>query len=143
VTRPPPDAVDQALRALRTRDLSARDLARKLEARGFDSVARARALESLERTGLIDDERFARNRAASLSSRGAGNALIRHELRRAGVAEDLVETLVDELDPEEDRARAVVLRRGAGAKTARYLRGKGFADDVVAAVASDDRSGLG
>jgi regulatory protein len=138
-----PDAVETALRALRTRDLSAQDLEQKLEARGFDADERARALESLERTGLVDDERFARNRATTLASRGAGDALIRHELRRAGVGDDLVAVLVDELEPEEERARVVVDRRGPGARTARYLRSKGFGDDIVATVASGDGSGLG
>ena len=45
------------------------------------------------------------------------------------------------LEGERVRAERIVARRGAGAKTARYLAGKGFSEDVVHAVvarAGDD-----
>ncbi len=100
-------------------------------------------MESLERTGLVDDGRYARARAETLAGRGAGNAFIRHELVRAGLEHDLVETAIDGLEPEEARARAVVACRGPGPRTARYLSGKGFPDEVVSAVAGGRASGLG
>jgi hypothetical protein len=40
---------------------------------------------------------------------------------------------------ERERAQAIVERRGATAKTARYLAGKGFPDDVVHAVVAHAR----
>ena len=128
------DAVEAALRALRHRDLSARELDAKLRARGFDEPAREDALERVARTGLLDDSRFAAGRARSLAARGTGDAGIRQALGAAGVANDLVEDALSELEPEPERARAIVARRGASQKTARYLRGKGFSDDVVAGV---------
>ena len=45
------------------------------------------------------------------------------------------------LEGERERAERIVARRGPGAKTARYLAGKGFSDDVIHAVvarAGDD-----
>jgi regulatory protein len=129
-----PSAADVALRALRHRDLSRRELEERLRAKGFDEVARDEALESLERTGLLDDRRFAENRARSLASRGAGDAAIRHALARAGVNAELAEDALETIEPEHERARVVVARRGVDPKTARYLRGKGFSDDVVAGV---------
>jgi regulatory protein len=128
------DAVEAALRALRHRDLSARELDAKLRARGFDESAREDALERVTRTGLLDESRFAVGRARSLASRGTGDAGIRRALGGAGVANDLVEDALSELEPEHERAHAIVARRGASPKTARYLRGKGFSDDVVAGV---------
>jgi regulatory protein len=137
-------AVDAALRALRHRDLSARELAERLRAKGFDEDAREDALDTLARTGLVDDARFAEARARSLAGRGAGNAAIRHALRGAGVEDAAAEDALATLEPEEERARTIVARRGAGAKTARYLRGKGFSDDVVAAlVAAQSAQELG
>jgi regulatory protein len=127
-------AVDTALRALRHRDLSSRELDERLRAKGFDEPAREEALETLARTGLVDDARFAESRARSLAARGAGDSSIRHALRGAGVEAAAIEDALATLDPEEERARAIVERRGSGAKTARYLRGKGFSEDVVSAL---------
>ena len=141
---PPPSAVDLALDALGRRDLSEHELERKLAARGVPAGERAEAVETLRRTGLLDELRFARGRAAALASRGAGDALVRAALRRAGVSPELADAAVAELDPEAERARAVVARRGVSARTARYLAGKGFAPDTVAAaVARDGGDALG
>lgn len=131
-------ALDASLRALRHRDLSTVELERRLEERGFDEREREDALATLTRTHLLDDERFATSRAAALADRGAGDALVRYELTRAGVSRELVETAVDSLDDEVVRARRVVERRGRGPKTARYLGSKGFADDTIAASLAAD-----
>jgi regulatory protein len=115
----------------------------RLAASGVDEAERTEVLESLRRTGLLDDRRFAENRAAALAGRGAGDALIRHELAAAGVAAELAEEALGTLDPELERARGIVGRRGEGARTARYLVGKGFAGDVVGAVAGGSDDALG
>jgi regulatory protein len=127
-------AVDTALRALRHRDLSVRELDERLRAKGFAEFEREEALETLVRTGLVDDARFAESRARSLAARGASDAAIRHALRVAGVAAGLVEDALATVEPEEERARAIAARRGHGPKTARYLRGKGFPNEVVSGV---------
>jgi regulatory protein len=131
------DALETALRALRARDRSARELDERLVARGFSAEERERALASLERTGLLDDVRFAEARARSLAARGAGDALIRHALNGAGIAADSVESALAGLEPEEERARRIVGRRGPGPRTARYLLAKGFARDVVEGVVAE------
>ena len=128
------DAVDAALRALRHRDLSAADLERRLRDRGFDEEERAIAVATLRRTGVLDDRRFAELRAAVLAGRGAGDALIRHDLVRAGVDSELVDDAVRVLEPERERARRIGDRRGLDPKTIRYLASKGFADETVAAL---------
>ena len=108
--------LEQALRALRRRERSAAEVDRYLTARG------------------VDDRRFAEMRATSLVERGAGNELIRHELARAGIESELTEETVAALPSETERAARIVARRGAGPKTARYLAGKGFSEDVIASV---------
>jgi regulatory protein len=130
----PRTAVDTALRALRHRDLSGRELEQRLRAKGFDESERAEALETLGRTGLLDDARFAEARARSLATRGAGDAAIRRALGLAGVAREIADDAMQALEPETERAGAIAARRGAGPKTARYLRGKGFSEEVVAGV---------
>jgi SOS response regulatory protein OraA/RecX len=82
----------------------------------------------------VDDRRFAEARAAALADRGAGNAFIRHDLRLAGVDDDVIEDALAALDDERVRAERIVARRGGGSRTARYLAGKGFAEDTVHAV---------
>jgi regulatory protein len=137
-------AQEAALRALRHRDLSVRELDARLQARGYDEPEREAAIETLVRTGVVDDARYAESRARQLAGRGAGDALIRHTLARAGVEPQVADDALLTVAPEVERARIVVERRGGGPKTARYLLGKGFSDDVVAdVVAAESARELG
>ena len=132
------------LAALRYRDLSERELDRKLATRGFSEDERQGAVATLRRTGLLDERRFAESRARALASRGAGDRLIRYELERAGISGDLVEDAIGALEDESTRAEAIVARRGSSAKTARYLLAKGFSADAASeAVASERDEELG
>lgn len=124
-------AYESSLRALRHRDRSAAQLERHLADRGFDDEERRAALAALARTKIIDDARYAENRARTLAERGAGDAYIRHDLNVAGVTDEDIEQAFAGIEPERERARRVVARRGSGARTARYLAGKGFSEDVV------------
>lgn len=129
-----PDVLEQALRALRYRERSIHELGQRLEQRGFPESEREHAIQTLIRTELLDDRRFAEARAISLAERGAGDALIRHTLDQAGVAPELVEEALQAVPPEHERAHLIVSRRGGGPRTARYLTGKGFSEEVVAGV---------
>jgi len=127
-------ALEQALRALRHRDRTATEIDRYLESRGVGEDERRDVLATLVRTDLVDDRRYAAARAIALAERGAGNERIRHELVFAGVDGDDVDAAISALASEADRADRIVARRGASVKTARYLAGKGFSEDVVHAV---------
>jgi regulatory protein len=131
------DAVEAALRVLTHRDLSAADLKRRMAGRGYGEAERAEAVATLERTGVIDDRRYAESRARALAERGAGDALVRHDLDGAGVAPALVEEALALLEPERDRAQRIVERRGAVPRTARYLASKGFSDDAIGAALTE------
>jgi SOS response regulatory protein OraA/RecX len=111
------DAFEVAVRALRTADRSAAELAQRLEQRGVGEAERADALERLEQLGYVDDARVARTRAEQLAARGSGDALIRDDLERR-------ERLVDE--------------RGTGPRTARYLAARGFGEDALAALVAPE-----
>lgn len=132
---PEQDAVETALRALRFRDRSAAELDERLAAKGLDAAEREHALETLERIGYVDDERFARTRAEQLAGRGSGDALIRHDLERRGIDAEVVEAALDALEPERERAARIAEQRGRSVKTARYLASKGFGADVLDLVA--------
>ena len=131
---PGEDAVETALRALRSRDRSTAELDARLASKGVGETEREQVLETLERIGYVDDERFARTRAERLADRGSGDALIRHDLETRGVAPDVVETALAGLEPERERAARIVARRGRSLTTARYLASRGFGEDALEGV---------
>jgi len=124
-------ALAAAGRTLRTRDLPARALDVRLERRGIRAADRARALSTLQGAGLVDDGRFARNRALALAGRCLGDAAIRFDLEEYGVEPELVEEAVAGLEPETARAERIVASRGRSPATARFLARKGFGEDAV------------
>jgi SOS response regulatory protein OraA/RecX len=134
-------ALECALRALRNRDRTEQEVGELLRSRGFSEEESTDAIDRLVRTGVVSDERFAEARAISLAARGEGDALIRRRLVAAGVASDLVAASLASVEPELERARRVVIRRGPSPKTARYLSGKGFSDEVVRVVVADGVDG--
>jgi SOS response regulatory protein OraA/RecX len=126
------EALRVAGRALRSRDLSRRRLAERLE-RTVPPHAAAESLATLERAGLVDDQRVAQARAGALADRGWGDEAIRHRLRAEAFDEAVVREAVYALEPEGERARRLIDRRGPGPRTARYLAGRGFGEDAVEA----------
>jgi regulatory protein len=132
------DPFETALRALRARDRTAAELGERLERAGVGEEERADVLDRLVRAGYVDDSRFAQHRAAELAGRGAGDAQIRDDLERRGIAAELVEEALAGLEPETERAARIVERRGAGPKTARYLAGRGFGEDALTALVAPD-----
>ena len=124
-------ALDVAVRALRHRGLSRRRLKERLGARGANAGARAEALGTLERLGLVDDARLAAARAEALAERGYGDAAIRSALERDGIGEELVAEALEGLEAEALRARGLLDREGASPRTLRRLAGRGFDASVL------------
>lgn len=126
-------ALGVASAALRSRDLSARRLAERLERAGTAPRTQQRAIETLERAGVVDDARFAHARATALGERGYGNAAIDADLERHGIAPEIRAAAVAGLATELERLEAILRRRGTGARTARYVAQRGFGEDAIAA----------
>jgi regulatory protein len=132
------EALAVATRALARREHSTRSLRDRLVRAGVDSGEAEEVLEELQRLGLLDDARFARERARVLAERGKGDSAIRFDLEHAGVGGDELEAAVAELDPEQERAARLVERRGATPATARLLAGRGFDEGVVEALVAPE-----
>lgn len=132
------EALAVAGRALRRQDLSERGIAERLGRASVAPATIAASLAVLSRAGLVDDARFARTRAGSLAERGYGDAAIRYDLERQGVAPELAQEALESLEGEGERARRLVERRGRSARTARYLASKGFGEGAVEAVLEGD-----
>jgi regulatory protein len=133
------EALAVATRALARREHSRRSLAERLRCAGVGGSEAEEVLSELERLGLLDDRRFALERARVLAERGKGDAVIRFDLARSGVSGDAVEEALAQLDPERERAERLVVSRGATPATARLLAVRGFDEDVVAAVVAREQ----
>jgi regulatory protein len=132
------EALAVAMRALARREHSRRSLRERLLRARVGAGEADEVVEELLRLGLLDDGRFARERARVLGERGKGDQAIRFDLRREGVQDAEIEAALAGLDPERERAARLVVRRGATPATARLLASRGFDEDVVAAVVAPE-----
>ena len=127
-----------ATRALARREHSQRGLRERLLRAGVGAEDADAVIAELGRTGLVDDGRFAQERARVLAERGKGDAAVRFDLKRAGVGSDEIDAALASLEPERERAADFVSRRGATPATARLLAGRGFDEELVAALVAPD-----
>jgi SOS response regulatory protein OraA/RecX len=130
------DAFDVAACALRYRDLSTAAVGAKLRAAGFDAPAERAAVGRLVEAGLVDDWRLARARARALAERGLGDLAIEERLERDGIDRVHRQAAIAELEPEIERASAVVSKAEPGEprRVAAKLAGRGFGAESVEAV---------
>jgi SOS response regulatory protein OraA/RecX len=98
----------------------------RLAERGTSATTLEDAIETLERAGLVDDARVGAARAEELARRGFGDAAIRFTLEGEGLAVEVVSEALATLEPEPERARTLLDRRGRTPKTVRWLAAKGF-----------------
>jgi regulatory protein len=107
-------AKDRALRLLGARWRSREELRRRLRAAGFTDPEVEQALEDLERVGLVDDARFAREAVRDQATRRlAGDGAIRSALREKGVDHATAEMALAGAVDEGERARTLAVRRAA------------------------------
>jgi regulatory protein len=93
---------------------SREELRRRLRQSGFDPEAISEALDDLERAGLVEDERFARELVRDQATRRlAGDRVIRNALREKGVAPEIAEAVLEETGDEAERALELASRRAA------------------------------
>ena len=130
---PERDPIELAARSLHYRDRSRSELDARLARAGIDEDARADALDTLERVGYVDDERFAAARAAALAGRGYGDEAIRHDLSGHQLRPEAIEAGLASLEAEAARAVALVERLGRTRKVAAQLARKGFSQDALEA----------
>lgn len=127
-------ALRRATRALAAHDRSRRTLDERLARAGVTAAAREEALGALERAGIVDDARVARSRAQALAERGYGDAAIRSALEREGIPDAAAAAALTALEPESERARAL-LARGAGPREVRRLAARGFDAEMLTELA--------
>ncbi|QRK08365.1 regulatory protein RecX [Archangium violaceum] len=145
-------ATDVCLRLLSARARSRHELLMALERKGFSEPVCEKALAQVEGWGYLDDERFARERAAVLLQRGRyGPRAVQQRLEAHGLsreaAREAVATASGEVEFDaEAAARQVLERRGLlgrklepkeAARAGRLLASRGFSSDVIQRVLGD------
>lgn len=127
-------AGEKALYLLEHRSHSKKELADKIARTTSRSAARE-AADRMEELGLVDDEAYARTYASELFNRkGFAAARARQELLRKGISRELAEAVIDELEPEPERALRDLVER-------RFARQLGDEKGVRRAVAALGRLG--
>lgn len=126
-------------RLVNKRDYSSSELDRKLALDGYSQAVRAELIARAERSGLIDDARFASVFARSKVYAGWGRIKVERELTRRGIRPEDVEGWPDEFFCEQDeleRAKELASRRRLTGKNdfqkiVRFLCGKGYAMNIA------------
>lgn len=126
------------------------ELEKALRRKGCPDDVATEVLDRFEQVGLVDDEAYARTFVRSKQAgRGLARRALSHELRAKGVDEEVVQTALEEVDPEDERARAheLVAKRLRSmhgldrAKQTRRLAGmlarKGYGSEVTRLVISE------
>lgn len=140
-----PDARRRAMDALARREHSRSELRAKLEARRHPPEEIARALDALEREGLLSDRRYADAWIESRARRGFGPRKIVFELRGKGVTAEVAAAALDaaEIDWTAAARRACARKFGddpsawpRDGRVGRYLVGRGYPADLAARLAS-------
>jgi regulatory protein len=141
------DADEVEARAIATallarRDYASQELRAKLGAKGFAAPIAAGVIADLTSAGLLNDERYAQNYVLYHAGRGRGPLRIAAELRRSGLAADLIEAALATGPDWSALARRVCTAKfGAQppdswpqrARQARFLQFRGFSSDHIRA----------
>ncbi|MBI4285251.1 MAG: RecX family transcriptional regulator [Chloroflexi bacterium] len=132
---------DAAARYLHYRPRSESELRERLRQRGFAGETVENVLGRLKQQGLVDDAAFTRfwkENRETFSPRSQQLAMV--ELRKKGIAEDIITQTMRDVDDAESayRAAASKVRRLSGAdydafrrRLGQYLRRRGFSYSVI------------
>lgn len=123
---------------LARREYAAAEVQARLQQEGCQSELAAHLIAQCQKQGLIDDNRCAQLRVAAMMQRGYGPEKLKQDLRAKGIDERVIGTALMEHDWEQQARHSLQRRFGNQSpdalKMARYLAGKGFSSETVAAV---------
>lgn len=137
-------AKSDALRLLSFSARSSSELRKRLQMKRFSSDLIDQVIESFTRQGLLDDKKFAKLYAESrVYNRPTGRKNLEMDLKKKGLAPELVSETLSELKDYDEKAMAkeLVIRRlrsmkgiSAQKKKARlfgFLKRRGFGNDSI------------
>ena len=140
-------ALNSALRILTRRDHSRYELVRKLKQRGFSIKDIDDAVADCERLDYINDERTVKVYIRQLKRKGYGKKRMRLELNKKGLKGARIQHILDESVSANDEREGAdrILKKNMKRferetdalkrrdKIYRFLRARGFSQDVIAA----------
>lgn len=137
-------AKSDALKFLSARSRSTAELEKKLKRKRYSAMAIEETVAVLKRQGFLDDEKFAKLFANSLTySRPTGKSKLKFDLKQKGVPADVIERTLGNLQDYDEAKMAEELVRKRlrlmsgvpeEAKKRRlfgFLQRRGFASDVI------------
>jgi regulatory protein len=134
-------AYDRSLHFLSFRPRSCFEVDKYLQGKRADPNIIEEVIARLSRTGLLDDAAFAQYWVENRETfRPRGAWALRHELRRKGIADDIISEALEGLDLEESAYRAARRKAGRVAhlddqafrrQVGDYLRRRGFSYEVI------------
>lgn len=141
----PVRARERALRLLRYRERTCKEVLDRLLDDGYSPDVAQTVVGDLLSSGLIDDERFARDYARVLTAvRSYGRERTSRELARRGIPAERITAVLDEVAPLEaeperalSRARALVRSGDTAQRLASRLVRRGFSPSVALHAAYD------
>jgi regulatory protein len=103
---------DRALRLLGVRERSREELRRRLARAGYHPSEIEPVIDGLEASGLVDDERFAKELAThEVGRRRLGRRGAVASLRRYGIAPEMAEQAVDDLGADDEQSAVALARQ--------------------------------
>lgn len=149
-TTPENRAYEKALRLLTVRSRTRKELKQRLVAERYSDKVAEQVLERLASAGLIDDKKFAFDRARAMGKgKGWGPRKLRSDLAQKGIAREAIDEAVSQAygaqSCTEVMKRLIKKRFGtqvltqkadrkAKGKAQRFLLGRGFEPDEVSAM---------
>ena len=110
------NAKARAIRILGNRNLSKREIQKRLMERGSTEAAADEAVQWLEETGLINDEKYAGSIVEYYTSKGYGPAKVRDELFKRGIQRETLNEVMSSLDADETAAFGFIEKKLKGSR---------------------------
>ena len=140
----------RALRILGNRNLSAREIEKRLVSKGETAETAQQTVQWLEDIGMINDKEYASLIVRHYISKGYGLGRIREELYRRGIDRELWEEALADLDGMEDAAYAFISKKLDGEcgkdevrRATNALHARGFSYEEARAAANRYLAGFG
>ena len=132
----PQDALKDVRRFLKYRARSVAEVVRKLSDFGYDQEVIDKTVETLKKTGEIDDEEFAYIYASDmLTVYGYGPFAIRRKLTQLGIDEETALSAIDRVLSENDlnqvMLKILTLHKVSKGKIKDFLARRGFSYDQI------------